>query len=86
MVYYNISPIHNTLSSLLLLRRCDLFFAFHFSGKKVCAPPPLFGAELRHCIYITRQYKSKIKMNHSYTCNGYRDIGLHTMNVENTEE
>ena len=25
-------------------------------------------------------------MNHSYTCNGYRDIGLNTKDVENTEE
>ena len=25
-------------------------------------------------------------MNHSYTSNGYRDIGLNTMDMENTKE
>ena len=41
----------------VLKRRCDLFFFFFFFffllftflEKSLC-PPPLFGAELRHCI------------------------------------
>ena len=43
------------------------FFAFHFSGKNFVPPPPLFGAELRHCIY-TFQKKLRIILTDFIQC------------------
>ena len=78
---HNISPIHNTLSSLLLLRRCDLFFFFCFSlfwKKKVCAPTTFRRrATPLNCVLSSNFLLDNGRVRLGYCCTPYQRLWLY---------